>query len=141
MSLSVGGELRAFDVAARGRDRHDVTLAGRRLSLSVYAVGESVAVFTPDASALLREVDVLAHAGDGAAEGGRITAPMPGRVVAFLAQPGQRVKRGEPLAVMEAMKMEHTLSAPADGIVTALRYAVGEQVAEGEALLDFEVAQ
>jgi 3-methylcrotonyl-CoA carboxylase alpha subunit len=89
----------------------------------------------------LREVDVLAHAGDGAAEGGRITAPMPGRVVAFIAQPGQRVKRGEPLAVMEAMKMEHTLSAPADGIVTALRYAVGEQVAEGEALLDFEVAQ
>jgi 3-methylcrotonyl-CoA carboxylase alpha subunit len=141
MNLSVGGEVGAFDVAARGRDRHDVTLAGRRLSLSVYAVGESVAVFTPEASALLREVDVLAHAGDGAAEGGRITAPMPGRVVAFLAQPGQRVKRGEPLAVMEAMKMEHTLSAPADGIVTALRYALGEQVAEGEALLDFEVAQ
>jgi 3-methylcrotonyl-CoA carboxylase alpha subunit len=108
--------------------------------LAVYAVGESVAVFAPEGAALLREVDVLAHAGDAAAEGGRLTAPMPGKVVAFLAQPGEQVKRGQPLAVMEAMKMEHTLAAPSDGIVRALRFAAGEQVAEGEALLDFEAA-
>jgi 3-methylcrotonyl-CoA carboxylase alpha subunit len=65
---------------------------------------------------------------------------MPGKVVAYLAQPGQAVKRGQPLAVMEAMKMEHTLAAPADGTVKALRFAAGEQVAEGDALLDFEAA-
>jgi 3-methylcrotonyl-CoA carboxylase alpha subunit len=58
-------------------------------------------------------------------------------VLAFLAAAGERVVRGQPLAVMEAMKMEHTLAAPGDGVVTALRFAPGEQVGEGEALLDF----
>jgi 3-methylcrotonyl-CoA carboxylase alpha subunit len=60
---------------------------------------------------------------------------MPGKVIAYLAQPGQAVRRGEPLAVMEAMKMEHTLSAPRDGTVAEWLYAVGDQVAEGGELL------
>jgi 3-methylcrotonyl-CoA carboxylase alpha subunit len=144
MVLVVGDErlVERLNFAARalGADRHEVQLGTRRLTLSAHAVGEQVTVFAPEGSAQLREVDVLAHAGDTAAEGGRITAPMPGKVVAFLAQPGDSVKRGQALAVMEAMKMEHTLSAPADGVVKALRFAPGEQVAEGEALLDFEAA-
>ena len=63
------------------------------------------------------------------------TAPMPGKVVAFLAQVGDQVKAGQPLAVMEAMKMEHTIAAPRDGTVAELLYAVGDQVAEGGELL------
>ncbi|MES3012938.1 MAG: acetyl/propionyl/methylcrotonyl-CoA carboxylase subunit alpha [Pseudomonadota bacterium] len=138
--LTVGERRLPLIALPLGDDRYDVTLDQRRLALAVYAIGESVAVFAPEGSALAREVDVLAHAGESAAEGGRLTAPMPGKVVAFLAQPGERVKRGQALAVMEAMKMEHTLNAPSDGIVTGLRFAAGEQVAEGEALLDFEAA-
>jgi 3-methylcrotonyl-CoA carboxylase alpha subunit len=61
-------------------------------------------------------------------------------VVAFLVQPGDAVRRGQPLAVMEAMKMEHTLSAPADGQVQALLYAVGDPVAEGAELLRLQAA-
>jgi 3-methylcrotonyl-CoA carboxylase alpha subunit len=141
MSLVVGAQRIGFATRALGGDRHEVRLDGRRVELAVHAVGEQVTVFAPAGSASLREVDVLAHAGDGAAEGGRVTAPMPGKVVAYLAQPGERVKRGQPLAVMEAMKMEHTLTAPSDGTVKALRYAAGEQVGEGEALLDFEAAE
>ncbi|MBA3598158.1 MAG: acetyl/propionyl/methylcrotonyl-CoA carboxylase subunit alpha [Methylibium sp.] len=141
MQLEVGGERYAFTASPlaveAGHDRYDVRLGERRLALAVYAVGESVAVFAPEGSALLREVDVLVHAGE-VAEAGRLTAPMPGRVIAFLAQPGERVSRGQPLAVMEAMKMEHTLNAPSDGVVAALRFAAGDQVAEGEALLDLE---
>jgi 3-methylcrotonyl-CoA carboxylase alpha subunit len=83
-------------------------------------------------------VDPIAHAGEGAAEGGRLTAPMPGKVVAFLAQAGDAVKQGQPLAVMEAMKMEHTISAPRDGTVAELLYAVGDQVDEGGELLRLE---
>jgi 3-methylcrotonyl-CoA carboxylase alpha subunit len=128
----------AFEALPLGGDRHDVLLGERRLVLSAYAVGENVALFTPDGSAWVREVDVLAHAGDAAAEGGRLTAPMPGKVVGFLVAVGDRVRRGQALAVMEAMKMEHTLNAPSDGVVKGLRFAAGEQVAEGEALLDFE---
>ncbi|WP_428422078.1 acetyl/propionyl/methylcrotonyl-CoA carboxylase subunit alpha [Methylibium sp.] len=138
MQLHVGEVAHAFTVTPLGSDRYDIVLGERRIALAAYAIGESVAVFVPEGSALVREVDVLAHAGDAASEGGRLTAPMPGKVVGFLAQPGERVKRGQPLAVMEAMKMEHTLSAPSDGIVKGLCFAAGEQVAEGEALLDFE---
>jgi 3-methylcrotonyl-CoA carboxylase alpha subunit len=60
---------------------------------------------------------------------------MPGKVVAFLAAKGQAVRRGQAVAVMEAMKMEHTLTAPADGVVDELLYAVGDQVSEGSELL------
>jgi len=56
-------------------------------------------------------------------------------VVSFLTQVGDRVLRGQALAVMEAMKMEHTLNAPHDGVVQELLYAVGDQVAEGGELL------
>ncbi|HKX94175.1 MAG TPA: biotin carboxylase N-terminal domain-containing protein, partial [Methylibium sp.] len=137
MSLAVGGQTLAFAATPIGADRYDIALGARRLRPAVYAVGEEVAVFAAEGAALLREVDVLAHAGEGAGEGGRVTAPMPGKVLALLVAAGERVVRGQPLAVMEAMKMEHTLAAPGDGVVTALRYAPGEQVGEGEALLDF----
>jgi len=140
MQLQVDTVVQAFEAQALGAERHDVRLGVRRLMLSAYAVGEHLAVFTPDGSAWVREVDVLAHAGDGAGEGGRLTAPMPGKVVGFLVGAGERVRRGQALAVMEAMKMEHTLNAPSDGVVKGLRFAAGEQVAEGEALLDFEPA-
>ena len=52
--------------------------------------------------------------------------------------PGAKVGKGQPVAVMEAMKMEHTLTAPRDGTVAELRYAVGDQVLEGEELLRLE---
>ena len=60
---------------------------------------------------------------------------MPGKVLAFMVQTGQAVKRGQALAVIEAMKMEHTLHAPHDGTVAQLLYAVGDPVSEGSELL------
>jgi 3-methylcrotonyl-CoA carboxylase alpha subunit len=139
MTLTVAGETKPFQARALDADRHDVAWGEARWTLSVYARGEEVSVFGAGGSAVVTEVDELAHAGEGA-EGGRVTAPMPGKVVQLLAEAGATVRRGQALAVMEAMKMEHTLTAPADGTVTAWRYAVGDQVAEGEALLDFTPA-
>jgi 3-methylcrotonyl-CoA carboxylase alpha subunit len=55
--------------------------------------------------------------------------------VSFAVKAGDQVKAGQPLAVMEAMKMEHTISAPKDGTVTELLYAPGDQVADGAELL------
>ena len=109
----------------------------------MYRVGERYAVFAPTlpgGSALLQEHDPLVHAADGAAEGGRLTAPMPGKVISLLVAAGAAVTKGQPLAVMEAMKMEHTLAAPRDGTVAELLYAVGDQVAEGAELLRLEKA-
>ena len=133
--LQIGGQRWPLQAVALGDDRYDVTLGAQRLTLAVYARGEQRAVFSPEASALVRLVDPMAHAGEAVAEGGRLTAPMPGKLVAFLAHPGDQVKRGQPLAVMEAMKMEHTITAPRDGRVEELLYGVGDQVPEGGELL------
>ena len=117
----------------------DVAFAGDSTRATVYMQGERAHVFTPRGARPLVEVDLLAHAGDTAAEGGRLTAPMPGKVVSFAVRAGDVVKKGQPLAVMEAMKMEHTIAAPADGTVTELLFAPGDQVTEGAELLKLSV--
>jgi len=124
-----------FAAATRADGRHDVTLGDRRWTLQVYATGERFSVFAPEGSAVVDEFDPIAHSADGAKEIGGLAAPMPGKVIAFLAKVGDKVIEGQPLAVMEAMKMEHTIAAPRDGTVEELLYAVGDQVSEGGELL------
>lgn len=75
------------------------------------------------------------------AEAGALEAPMPGRVTAIRAEPGQRVKKGEELLVIEAMKMENALRAPRDGVVQAVHVATGEMVAPGRALVEIEAGE
>ena len=65
---------------------------------------------------------------------------MPGKVVSFAVKAGEAVKKGQALAVLEAMKMEHTIAAPADGTVAELLYAPGDQVDEGAELLRLAAA-
>ncbi len=81
--------------------------------------------------------DPIAHAGGAEIAGGSLSAPMPGKVIAINVARGARVSKGAPLLVMEAMKMEHTIVAPADGTVDEVLYGVGDQVAEGAALVRF----
>ena len=69
------------------------------------------------------------------AEPGSLSAPMPGKVVAISVTLGQRVALGDPLLVLEAMKMEHLICAPQAGVVDALPFAIGDAVAQGAALL------
>ena len=66
---------------------------------------------------------------------GRLTAPMPGRVVQVLVSSGDAVRQGQPMMVVEAMKMEHTITAPRDGIVAAVHFAPGDLVEEGAELI------
>ncbi len=141
--LELGAERLPFSSRSLGEGRFDVVLGDQRALLAVYRVGERYAVFAPTlpgGSALLHEHDPLVHAADGAGEGGRLTAPMPGKVISLLVAAGAAVTKGQPLAVMEAMKMEHTLAAPRDGRVAELLYAVGDQVAEGAELLRLDKA-
>ena len=118
----------------------DLQFAGQRTRATVYAHGEATEVFTPRGATRIHAIDLLAHAGDTQAEGGRLTAPMPGKVVSFAVKAGDTVTKGQPLAVMEAMKMEHTIAAPADGVVQELLYAPGDQVTEGSELLKLSAA-
>jgi len=134
LSLTIGnvtGSLRFERVG----DKIDIDFAGQRVTASVYASGETDHVFTPRGATQILAIDLLAHAGEGEADTGRLTAPMPGKVVSFSVKAGDKVAKGQALAVMEAMKMEHTILAPADGTVAELLYAPGDQVAEGAELL------
>jgi 3-methylcrotonyl-CoA carboxylase alpha subunit len=135
VGLGADGVRWRFASRARGADTFDVTLGDRRLALTVYATGERFSIFSPEGSAVVDEFDPIAHSADGASPAGGLAAPMPGKVIAFLAKAGDRVVLGQPLAVMEAMKMEHTIAAPRDGTIEELLYAVGDQVAEGGELL------
>jgi propionyl-CoA carboxylase alpha chain len=67
-------------------------------------------------------------------EPGSLVAPMPGNVVRIGAERGERVRSGRPILVLEAMKMEHQIEAPADGVVAEVRVAVGDQVQAGDVL-------
>ena len=117
----------------------DVTFAGARLLLNMYQKGDVVHVFSALGATQIVAIDILAHAGDGQADGGRLTAPMPGKVVSFAVKAGDKVVRGQALAVMDAMKMEHTIAAPTDGTVAELLFAPGDQVTEGAELLKITV--
>lgn len=92
----------------------------------VLAEGRQIALSPPDPFAVdLDHID----------QGGTIKAPMHGRLVAMLVAPGDNVVRGQRLAVVEAMKMEHALTAPSDGIVAEVTAEAGQQVAEGARLI------
>jgi 3-methylcrotonyl-CoA carboxylase alpha subunit len=115
------------------------TLGERRFAAAVVASGERRHVFASGGAHALTHVDLLGVTGaEPDEEGAGLLAPMPGKVIALLAKPGTAVDKGAPLLVLEAMKMEHTISAPRAGTVKAFRYAAGDQVAEGAALVDFE---
>ena len=117
----------------------DIQFAGQRMMATVYKRGETDHVFSARGATTITTIDLLAHAGHGPAEGGRLTAPMPGKLVSFAVKAGDKVTKGQALAVMEAMKMEHSITAPADGVVQELLYAPGDQVAEGAELLKISV--
>ena len=117
-----------------------IRLGDRQLHGAVRCDGDTFHVFTGSRHFTLAYNDPMAHAGEAEAVGGRLTAPMPGKVVAVLASKGQQVKKGDALVIMEAMKMEHTIAAPGDGIVDEILYDVGDQVADGAPLLAFAAA-
>jgi 3-methylcrotonyl-CoA carboxylase alpha subunit len=118
----------------------DLHFNGQRQTVQTWRRDELVHVFCDLGATVITELDALAHAGETSAEGGRLTAPMPGKVVSFAVKAGDAVTKGQPLAVMEAMKMEHTIAAPADGIVAELLFAPGDQVTEGSELLKIATA-
>jgi 3-methylcrotonyl-CoA carboxylase alpha subunit len=116
-----------------------IHFAGQQFEASSYQVsvnnGVLAHIFTAQAATKIIAVDVFLQPADHATTAGRLTAPMPGKVVSFAVKVGDAVTSGQTLAVMEAMKMEHTIAAPQDGTVAELLYAPGDQVAEGAALL------
>ena len=134
-------ELPGGNLMVRGSldDNGDVLadLGGARCTATVVRHGDDLVIVIQGRSHRLTLHDPLAHVGGQEDAGGRLTAPMPGKIVAVLVEPGAKIAKGTPLVIMEAMKMEHTIAAPRDGVVAAIHFEVGAVVNEGIELLAF----
>ncbi|MFO1157699.1 MAG: acetyl/propionyl/methylcrotonyl-CoA carboxylase subunit alpha [Reyranellaceae bacterium] len=118
-----------------GEDTFTATVVRRQT-----ADGVDYSLFADGTNRRLRLVDPLDVTQYEAAASGEaaVRAPLPGKIIDLRIKIGDSVSKGQPLLVLEAMKMEHTLAAPMDGKIKTVRYAVGEQVAEGAELVEFE---
>ncbi|MSO75991.1 MAG: acetyl-CoA carboxylase biotin carboxylase subunit [Alphaproteobacteria bacterium] len=112
-------------------------LDGVRLTAAIVSDGAELVLMVDGASHRLTVHDPMAAAAGPEVDSGALTAPMPGKIVKVLVKAGDEVKRGAPLIVLEAMKMEHTINAPADGRVRLVAFAVGDVVEEGVELVAF----
>jgi 3-methylcrotonyl-CoA carboxylase alpha subunit len=126
-------------IRAVGERRADgsltVVLDGVRGLATVLDYGQETGVFLAGENWRLAEIDPLAAREGDDPGAGRLTAPMPGKVTQLFVGAGDAVRRGEPLMIIEAMKMEHTVTAPIEGTVEAVRFAVGDLVEEGAELI------
>jgi 3-methylcrotonyl-CoA carboxylase alpha subunit len=137
--LLINGQVHSFSAHWQGHTC-DMLWGGQRWRAHAYLVQGSVHVFADAGNGVVQWVDPLAHVVQDAAAGGNLSAPMPGKLLSFAVKVGDTVAAGQALAVMEAMKMEHTVASPAAGTVAELLFAPGDQVAEGAPLLRLEVA-
>ena len=135
-----GERAHSVNVRAVEREGPDLTLIvdGLRLHLTATetSAGEWWAQAGEGESVVLRWISPLPEPDVRAKSGDSLAAPMPGQVIALLVTEGQAVRAGDPLVILEAMKMEHTIRAPHDGVVAAIHARPGTQVAASAVLLD-----
>jgi 3-methylcrotonyl-CoA carboxylase alpha subunit len=113
------------------------TLDGQPVAAGILVDGLRIAVMQGGRTRWFDRRDPLGELA-GAVEGAsRIVAPMPGKIIQVLVAAGANVVKGQPLVVMEAMKMEHTIAAPMDGAVDKVLAGVGDQVNEGAMLVAY----
>ena len=126
--------------ASSDAHNHTLWLDEARISAQSWVHNETVYVFTDSGRDEITLIDIMVHVGEESAAVGSLKSPMPGQVVAFKVAVGDSVKKGEPLAVIEAMKIEHTITAPTDGVVAELLFGAGDLVADGDELLRIDSA-
>ncbi|WP_129774765.1 acetyl/propionyl/methylcrotonyl-CoA carboxylase subunit alpha [Peristeroidobacter soli] len=117
-----------------------LTIGQRHINTAVVKSGEQMHVFLRGQQHVLTYNDPLVHAGETEETQGGLTAPMPGKIIALLSEPGAEVAKGAPLLVMEAMKMELTVFAPSKGKLVSYLCNAGDQVKEGVPLVDFQAS-
>ncbi len=120
---------------------HTLWLDGTRQQVQVWEHNEDVYIFADNGSGVIHLIDEMAHVGEEQETAGSLKSPMPGQVVGFKVEVGDAVKKGDALAVIEAMKIEHTINAPTDGVVAELLFSAGDQVADGDELLRIDTGE
>ncbi|MEM7238325.1 MAG: acetyl/propionyl/methylcrotonyl-CoA carboxylase subunit alpha [Pseudomonadota bacterium] len=133
--VEVAGAISEVDWDAGG---FSVRSAAGEARLRAIRTGSVVTVFDGAETVSFTLLKRLSDADVGASGGDAVQAPMSGVVKAVHAVEAQAVRRGEPLMIIEAMKMEHTLTAPRDGVIAAIHARPGEQVDEAALLIAFD---
>lgn len=137
-----GEKVRDVSFRVLGRNRYQLTVGGKSTEAYVVPGREGKHVVMKGASFFVQDADQLPQrrTGSGAGEDDArdVTPPMPAVVVRVLAKEGDRVKKGQGLVVVTAMKMETTLSAPRDGVVKKINTSVHAKVAPGDILVEIE---
>ncbi len=118
-------------------DSIDVEITGRRFRSRISRLGDSLIVHGPRGDVTLRIQPRFELPGEEEVSGG-LVAPMPGKVIELRVSIGDRVRAGDTLILLEAMKMEHPMNATEDGVVTEVLVSQGEQVENGALLLVVE---
>ncbi len=136
--LDLEGARRTLQGYARDDGKLVANLDGETIVGRAVHHANCLHVFLPGRRHVLELHDPLLQELEVEASGGALAAPMPGKIVAVLVEPGRTVEKGAPLLILEAMKMEHTIVAPFRGKVTEVHYAAGNQVDEGAELLALE---
>lgn len=137
-----------YEITIEDRSYHAARVDGRRFEIDGKRFENRIAHTTPDTLTIFTTagrnkigiVDPAATDDDETAGIGGLRAPMPGKIVSVFVTSGQKVTRGTPMMIMEAMKMEHTIVAPSDGTVTSISFAEGTQIEEGISLVEFDPA-
>jgi acetyl-CoA carboxylase biotin carboxylase subunit len=137
----------SFRLAGKSAQSVDFVVDDKRVAVPLPAPGAQadamrlsngdIAVMKSGETFIVRPYDPFAAAEAAGGASDRIVSPMPGKIIQLHVKAGDAVKKGQPLAVLEAMKMEHTLSAPADAQVASVEVAQGDQVSDGAIVVRF----
>jgi geranyl-CoA carboxylase alpha subunit len=133
-----GNEVR-LKIDQLGRDAIRFRVGGLTESASFFRDGDRLYFLHRGVTRSVRDLTLAAPASAAAGGGdGKVRAAMNGRVVAVLVRQGERVEAGQPVMMLEAMKMEHVHTAPVSGIISAIDVAEGEQVTTGKIVAEIE---
>jgi len=140
----------SFRLGGMSRQVVDFTVGGKRIAAALNGASASgdvmrlangdIAVMRAGETFTLKPFDPFEAAEHSGEAADRVITPMPGKIIQVLVKAGDAVKRGQPLAMLEAMKMEHTLAAPADATVESVYVAQGDQVAAETVVVQFAKA-
>ncbi|MCH7472986.1 hypothetical protein IIA79_08560 [bacterium] len=139
-SVRLDGEEYSLQDVVRDGDLLVLSFEGRKYSFSVLNLPDGVQLTDGRGYYTFRRIEEGATAGLEASQGS-LTSQMPGTVLKLLVEPGARVAKGTPLLILEAMKMEHEILAPADGTVSGFLYENGQRVMPGDLLVEFIPAE
>jgi 3-methylcrotonyl-CoA carboxylase alpha subunit len=136
-TVTVEGRSHRVTLAAHEGDRLQIALDDETFFAHVFRLGAQISAVTPQGRYDLALVDPFHYEPGDALPDARLTALMPGRVVKVMAAAGDTVKKGQPLMILEAMKMEHTIASPRAGVVERVAFRENDLVPADAVLVAF----